>query len=105
MFQGFKRRLYYLYFVTLLLPELRLQTKRTTAPIYKKLTTLNPPIISHRLIKAWLGSARLGSARLGSARLGSARLHPANSVRGVWSPDFCGGSLVSYGGSPVSCGS
>src|SRR6266542_664290 len=55
IFQGFKRRLYYLYFITLLLPELRLQTKRTTAPIYKKLTTLIPPIIFCRLITARLG--------------------------------------------------
>ncbi len=54
MFQGFKRRLYCLYFTTWLLPELRLQTKRTTAPIYKKLTILDPPIISCWLIAAWL---------------------------------------------------
>ena len=60
---------------------------------------------SARLSSARLGSARLGSAKLGSARLSSARLHPANSARGVWSPDFYGGSLVSCGGSPVSYGS
>ena len=49
-----------LYLLFLKLLELRLQTKRTTAPIYKKLTILIPPIISRRL-----GEARLGSARLG----------------------------------------
>src|SRR6266542_4459599 len=98
MFQGFKKRLYYLYFISLLLPELRLQTKRTTAPIYKKLTTLNPPIIyrqltAARLGSAWLGSAWLGSAWLGSTWLGSAWLdsawldsawlNSANNIRGV----------------------
>src|SRR6266542_5556878 len=43
----------FIYFLKLL--ELRLQTKRTTAPIYKKWTTLTPPIISCQL-----GEVRLG---------------------------------------------
>ena len=44
-----------LLFLHLKLLELRLQTKRTTAPIYKKWTTLIPPIISRQLGEAQLG--------------------------------------------------
>ena len=62
MFQSFKRRLYYLYFITLLLPELRLQTKRTTAPIYKE---MNCPNSTNHILPADRGLARLGLARLG----------------------------------------
>src|SRR6266542_7053209 len=80
--EGKDYTLLYLLFSFKLL-ELRLQTKRTTAPIYKKWTTLLLPIISRRL-----GSARLGSARLGSARLGYIQLIAVEEYFHVLGPVF-----------------
>ncbi len=83
MFLVFKRRLYSLYFITLLLLELRFQSSELQLLFIRNLllkldqSYCSKSCNSARLDLAQLGLVQLGSAWLGSAQLGSARLGSA----------------------------